>query len=364
VSQEQSDRGFMEQALRLARRGLYSCHPNPRVGCLIVKDGQVIGRGWHEKTGEAHAEILALAEAGEQARGATAYVSLEPCSHHGQTGPCSDALVTAGITRVFAAMVDPYKKVTGQGLERLRQAGVEVHSGLLENAARRLNRGFISRCERGRPWVRIKMAISLDGRTALESGESKWITGSAAREDVHHWRARASAILTGIGTIIADDPSLTARLPGVDASPLRIIADSRWQTPATAHIFDSPGQILVAGLEANPVPAALANSGASLLALPGDGPGIDLAALLIDLGKREINELHTECGASLAGSLFQQGLADELLIYMAPKLMGNNARGMFALEGIADMTRVANLQWREISQLGDDLRLIAEPCGE
>lgn len=354
----------MQQALKLARRGLYSCHPNPRVGCVLVKDGQVVGRGWHKKTGGAHAEAMALEEAGELARGATAYVTLEPCNHHGRTPPCSDALVEAGLKRVVAALRDPYKDHAGQGLARLRKAGIEVQTGVMADAARHLNRGFISRCERGRPWVRIKMAVSLDGRTALENGESRWITGTAAREDVHRWRARASAILTGSGTLLADNPSLTVRLPKLDVSPLRIIADSHWQTPPGAHIFDLPGEILVAGLASSPVPEALASSRAGLLKLPGDDRGVDLQALLSELGKRGVNELHTECGAALAGALLQQRLADELLVYMAPKILGSSARGMFALGDIVDMARVKKLHWVDISQIGEDLRLIAEPVWE
>lgn len=350
----------MEQALKLARRGLYSCHPNPRVGCVIVEDGRLVGQGWHQRTGEAHAEIMALQEAGDKARGATAFVTLEPCGHYGRTPPCTEALVKAGIKRVVAAMIDPSDEVSGKGLERLRRAGIEVVTGVMEDDARHLNRGFISRCERGRPWLRIKMAVSLDGGTALNSGASKWITGKSAREDVQKWRARASAILTGIGTLLADNPSLAARVPDVDAQPLRIIADSHWQTPPDAHIFDSPGEILVAGLASIPVPEALVSSRAGLLKLPGGGGGVDLQALLGELGKRGVNELHTECGAHLAGALVQQRLVDELLIYMAPKLMGSSARGMFLLGEIADMSQLAKLHWQDVRQIGDDLRIIVE----
>jgi len=351
----------MEQALTLARRGLYSAHPNPRVGCVIVKDGQVIGEGWHERTGGPHAELGALLEAGENTMGATAYVTLEPCGHHGRTPPCSVALINAGISRVVAAMIDPADEVSGKGLEHLREAGIEVVEGVMEDAARRLNLGFISRCERGRPWVRLKMAVSLDGRTALDNGESEWITGPEARVDVHEWRARASAILTGSGTALADNPSLTARLPGVDARPLRVIADSHWQTPPGAHIFDSPGEILIAGLQSEPVPDELVNSAAQLLKLPGAAGGIDLAMLLAELGKRGVNELHTECGAKLAGALLDEKLVDELLIYMAPKLMGDSARGMFVLKEIVEMSGIHMFDWTEVLQVGDDLRLILQP---
>jgi diaminohydroxyphosphoribosylaminopyrimidine deaminase/5-amino-6-(5-phosphoribosylamino)uracil reductase len=364
VNQQQTDHRFMDQALQLARRGLYSAHPNPRVGCVIVSDDRVAGQGWHEKTGQAHAEVMALAEAGELAGGATAYVTLEPCSHHGRTAPCADALIDAGIARVVTAMVDPYEEVSGRGLERLQEAGIEVETGIMEDAARWLNRGFICRCERGRPWVRVKMAVSLDGRTALANGDSQWITAPAAREDVQHWRARASGILTGRGTVTADNPSLTVRLPGVDASPLRIIVDSHWQTPVNAHIFSTPGEILVAGLESAVVPEDLAASGATLLALPAGNNGVDLTALMNELGKRQLNELHSECGPGLAGALIEQGLVDEMLIYVAPKLMGSDAQGMFAIAGIAQMSAVKKLDFRDIRQVGDDLRIIAEPCRE
>ena len=364
------DHRWMARALQLAEQGLYTTNPNPRVGCVIVKDGELIGEGAHLKAGEPHAEVHALRMAGEQARGATAYVTLEPCSHHGKTPPCAEALVKAGVGRVVAAMQDPNPLVAGRGLARLQDVGIDTGHGLLESQARALNPGFISRMERGRPYVRLKLASSLDGRTAMQSGESQWITGAAARSDVQRLRARSSAVLTGVDTVLMDNASLTVRaaqlgLPDAEAEraaerqPLRVVLDSQLRLPASTAMLSLPGSTLVATaqLDNQPSAIALSASGAQVLSLPGADGRVDLSALLSWLAQHaQCNELLIECGATLAGSVLSEGLVDELVLYMAPTLLGSSARPLFELP-LDEMAQQYRLQLTDRRQLGDDLRL-------
>lgn len=360
-----TDHAYMAEALRLAERGLYTTDPNPCVGCVIVKDGEVVGRGFHRKAGEPHSEVLALHEAGAQARGATVYVTLEPCVHFGRTGPCADALIEAGVARVIVAMQDPNPLVAGKGFAKLQAAGIETASGLLEEQARALNPGFISRMTRSRPWVRSKIAVSLDGRTALANGESKWISGEAAREDVQHWRGRSSMILTGIGTLLADDPALTMRLPGEWRQPRRVVADSSLRTPPTARILKQPGETHIATLVADAEhQTPLAKAGAKFLALPAKDGHVDLVALMRGLAEMECNEVLVEAGARLNGALLQAGLVDELLIYMAPHLLGDSARGMFHLPPFENMQQRVELNLTDVRMVGSDLRILARPINK
>lgn len=351
----------MASAIRYARRGLHTTHPNPNVGCVIVKDGTVVGEGWHHKAGEAHAEINALRRAGADAEGATAYVTLEPCSHHGKTPPCADALIAAGIKKVYVAMQDPNPKVAGEGIQKLRDAGIDVEVGLLESRARTLNPGFIKRMEKGLPYVRIKMAMSVDGRTAMASGESQWITGEAAREDVQYLRARSSAILTGIGTILSDDPSLNVRLQtthGEVRQPVRVILDSKGQLPANAKTLSLHGKVMV--YTANPS-AIQAHDNLDIIEAPLKGEHLDLHYVLQSLAQHEINEVHVEAGAVLCGALLNAGLVDEVVVYMAPHLMGNDARGLFELPEIQQMSQRVALKIEDIRAVGDDWRITALP---
>jgi len=347
----------MAEALRLARKGLYTTDPNPRVGCVIADGARVSGRGWHQQAGGPHAEIAALLDANHSVRGQTAYVTLEPCSHHGRTPPCVGALLEAGIARVVVAVPDPNPAVAGEGLGRLRESGVEVRTGLMANEAEALNCGFLTRMRKGRPWVRVKSAVSLDGRTALRSGESQWISGEASRRDVQHWRARSSAILTGIGTVLADDPSLLARVEGPVSQPLRVVADSRWRTPPTSRLLEDPAQTLVAGDRELPVPAALKSAGAACLAVTVGAGGVDLAELLAELAQRQINEVQVEAGARLCGSLLAAGLVDEILIYQAPLLLGDGGPGPFAMGPLESMAERTHLKVLETTHFGDDLRI-------
>jgi diaminohydroxyphosphoribosylaminopyrimidine deaminase/5-amino-6-(5-phosphoribosylamino)uracil reductase len=351
----------MARALQLAARGLHSTQPNPRVGCVLARDGQVLAEGWHQQAGAAHAEAAALQALGGQATGATAYVTLEPCSHHGRTPPCAGALVAAGVAEVVVAMGDPNPQVNGQGLEVLQAAGIKVRSGLLEAAARELNPGFIMRMEQGRPWVRVKIAQSLDGRIALGSGESQWITGRAARADVQQWRGRASAVMTGIGTLLADDPSLNLRLPGALQQPVRVVVDSHWRTPTSARTLGLPGQVIIAGLESSPVPAGLQASSARLLALPGEHGRVSLPALLKALAGQEVNELQVEAGGTLCAALLEARCVDELLIYQAACLLGSGGLASFALPAVAAMDRRPAFTLLEQRSVGADLRMRLRP---
>jgi diaminohydroxyphosphoribosylaminopyrimidine deaminase / 5-amino-6-(5-phosphoribosylamino)uracil reductase len=365
----ETDIRHMARALQLAHRGLYTTDPNPRVGCVIVRDGRVAGEGFHVRAGEPHAEILALRSAGDAVRGATVYVTLEPCAHHGRTPPCADALIAAEVGRVVAAMTDPNPRVAGQGLARVAGAGIETSAGLLEREARALNPGFVSRMERGRPFVRIKLAMSLDGRTAMASGESRWITGEAARHDVQRWRARAGAVLTGIGTVRADDPGLDVRVPaqalGIDGEvrqPLRVVLDSRLGCPPDARLFSAGGPVLILTGEmdsARYVP--LQARGAEVLPVTLTGQHVDLHAVMAVLAAREVNELHVEAGPQLCGALMREGLVDELVIYMAPHLMGNAARGLLDLN-LERMDERMGLEIEDIRAVGRDWRITARPC--
>ena len=347
----------MAEALRLAALGLWTTDPNPRVGCVLVRDGEVVGRGWHRRAGEPHAEALALTEAGERARGATAFVTLEPCSHHGRTPPCADALIAAKVAEVVVATEDPHSRVAGSGLKRLHAAGIRVRSGLMAEAARELNIGFVSRHERGRPWVRVKLACSLDGRTAGPDGLSQWITSEPARLDGQRWRARASAVMTGIGTVLADNPSLNVRLGGAERQPLRIVLDSQARLQRTARLLALPGAVKVASLRAAPWQA----DGVEWRQLPAGADGrVDLAALMGWLAELEINELHVEAGPILAGALMQGGWVDELLLYQAPVLLGDGAP-LLSLPGMEKFEQRHHLDWIEQRRIGPDQRVLLRP---
>ena len=357
-----ADHAFMARALRLARRGLNTATPNPRVGCVIVRDGHVVGEGWHEKAGLPHAEAGALAAivgAGDTPIGATAYVTLEPCSHFGRTPPCADALIAAGVARAVVAMRDPNPLVAGQGLAKLAAAGIEVASGLMEADATELNIGFVSRMTRGRPWLRLKVAASLDGKTALNNGVSQWITGPAARRDAHAWRARSCAVLTGIGTVRDDNPRLTVREVPTTRQPLRVVIDSRLETPQDAAILEGGNVLIAAAQDDAGRAAALRARGAEIVILPNDGGKVELADLLRELGRRGINEILAEAGTRLNGSLLREGCVDELLIYQAPLLMGDSARGMFGLAELTDLGGATRLSIIERRSLGADLRIRA-----
>ena len=368
-----ADFDFMAQVFRLAERGLYTTMPNPRVGCLLVKDGQVLAGGWHERAGDAHAEVNALRAAGDNARGSTAYVSLEPCSHQGRTGPCSQALVDAGVRRVVYAMEDPNPLVSGRGIELLRNAGIQVDGPVLEDDARALNPGFIRRMERKLPYVRCKMAMSIDGRTAMGSGESKWITGPKARADVQRLRARCCAIISGVGSILQDNASLTVRvdelgLPDAEAAaarqPLRVILDSQLRIPRNALMFKQSTPILLVH-NGQVSEAQLQNWPAfvELIALPAKDGRIDLQALLRELANRQCNEVLVEAGATLSGSFLRRGLLDEIVIYMAPKLLGSNALPLFNLP-LETMSSALSLKIKDIRALGRDWRITAIPDTE
>ncbi|MEY4710817.1 MAG: hypothetical protein RIS88_267 [Pseudomonadota bacterium] len=354
-------------ALELARRSLYLSSPNPHVGCVITSaDGRVLGQGYTQAAGSAHAEVMALRDAqalGHDVRGATAWVTLEPCAHTGRTGPCCDALVAAGIGRVVASLLDPNPKVAGQGLARLSAAGVSVETGPGAAESRELNLGFFSRMVRGTPWVRLKVAASLDGTTALDNGQSQWITSELARTDGHAWRARACAVLTGIGTVLEDDPLLDVRLVETPRQPVVVVVDSRLELPATARLFQPRRAVWVYTAVHDALKrSALEARGATVIPLPGAGGKVDLAAMLRDLGRREINELHVEAGHKLNGSLVREGLADEFLVYLAPTLLGSG-RGMAAFGPVADLAQGVRLEFASSEAVGPDLRVVARVAG-
>ena len=369
VSTEQSvlDAHYMTRAIELARKGLYTTHPNPRVGCVIVRDGQIVGEGWHVRTGEPHAEVHALRAAGERARGATAYVTLEPCSHHGHTPPCAEGLINAGVARVVAAMQDPNPEVAGRGLKRLADAGIDVCSGVLEADARALNPGFLKRMEHGLPFVRVKMAMSLDGRTAMASGESQWITGPAARSAVQRLRAQASVVLTGADTVLADGARLTVRGDelGLDAEqtalalsrpPLRVLVDGRLRVPLDAPFFKA-GPALVATCVP---PAEQYRTGPECLVIHGTNGQVDLRQLLVALAARGVNEVLVEAGPSLAGAFAEQDLVDEYQIFFAAKFLGSTARPLLELP-LTRMSEATELKIIEMRAVGDDWRVTAIP---
>ncbi|MEO1767194.1 bifunctional diaminohydroxyphosphoribosylaminopyrimidine deaminase/5-amino-6-(5-phosphoribosylamino)uracil reductase RibD [Thiobacter aerophilum] len=354
-----ADHEFMTRALRLAQRGLYTTTPNPRVGCVVVHQGVVVGEGFHERAGDAHAETRALAQAGSRAQGATVYVTLEPCAHHGRTPPCADALVSAGVARVVVAMEDPNPLVAGRGLARLRAAGIQVDTGLLATEARELNIGFVARMSRGRPWVRVKSAASLDGRTALANGVSQWITGEAARRDVQHWRARACAILTGSGTVLADDPRLDVREIATPRQPRRIVVDSYLSIPVTARIFKQGETVVVTASDDTGALNALREAGVTVVEMGRPGGQVDLVRLMAWLAEQGVNELMVEAGATLNGALLEAGLIDELLLYLAPCLLGSTARGLFVLPEFTTMAQRITLDIRDVRAVGRDWRVLA-----
>ncbi len=367
------DRDAMARALELAARALETTQPNPRVGCVIARDGRIVGEGWHARAGEAHAEVMALRAAGSVAAGATAYVTLEPCAHHGRTPPCVDALLQAQVARVVFAVADPNPRVNGLGARRLREQGVQVESGLLAPEAQALNEGFFKRMRAGRPWVRVKVAMSLDGRTALANGESRWITGAAAREDVQHWRARSSAILTGVGTVLADDPRLDVRLSEPPSGPrpplLRVVLDSRLRTPVDARLFALPGEVML--VSARPPPEletahalrlASLSQRATVVTLQPDPCGrVSLPKTLDLMGGREINELWVEAGPRLAGALLAERLVDELILYVAPKLLGPQARPLAELPELTRLQDAPGFVMMEARPIGEDLRVRLRP---
>lgn len=360
------DSACMAQALRLAERGRYTAHPNPVVGCVLVRDGRVVGEGWHEQAGEAHAEVNALRAAGGAARGATAYVTLEPCSHHGRTPPCAGALIEAGIAEAVVAMEDPYPAVGGQGLAALRAAGIRVRVGLMQAQAARQLEGFIRRVTAGRPFVRVKIAAGLDGGISMANGESQWISGPESRADVQRLRARSGAVLTGIGTVLADDPSLTVRDSGSDtrgAQPIRCVLDYRLRMPAAARMLSLPGRTLVyCGKRARA--GGLAGSAAEPVRVPAGPGGVSLDAVLEDLGRRDVNEVLVEAGPRLAGGFLQSGLVDELVVYLAPRIMGSETLRMFATPGWTSLAQRAELQLTDVRRVGRDLRITARPGSE
>ncbi|CAH1386178.1 bifunctional diaminohydroxyphosphoribosylaminopyrimidine deaminase/5-amino-6-(5-phosphoribosylamino)uracil reductase RibD [Candidatus Nitrotoga sp. M5] len=360
------DNSWMASALRLAERGLYTTSPNPRVGCVLVRDNKIVGEGWHQNAGEPHAEVHALRAAGEAARGATVYVTLEPCSHQGKTPPCADALVGAGVTRVVVAMQDPNPQVAGKGMEKLRAAGIEVECGLMEVSARELNIGFSSRMTRGIPWIRSKIAMSLDGRTALNNGMSQWITGAAARQDVQHWRGRSCAVLTGIGTVLADDPQLNVRELDLAIheikfvrQPLRAVLDSQLQLPLTARILCGGNVVVYTAAQDFQKIVELEKLGVRVAVLPDECGRVDLIAMLRDLAVNGCNEVLVEAGSILNGALLQAGLVDELVLYIAPQLLGDVARGMAQLGEFTMLDQRVELEWQDVRNVGKDMRIVA-----
>ncbi|MGH8494982.1 MAG: bifunctional diaminohydroxyphosphoribosylaminopyrimidine deaminase/5-amino-6-(5-phosphoribosylamino)uracil reductase RibD [Gammaproteobacteria bacterium] len=358
------DHEHMARALQLAERGRYSADPNPAVGCVIAHGAEVVGEGWHERAGEPHAEANALAVAGERAAGATAYVTLEPCNHFGRTPPCADALIAARLRRVVVAACDPHVRENGTGCDALRRAGIDVEEGLLGRSAETLNRGFLSRHRRGRPFVVSKLAASLDGRTALANGASRWITGTAAREDVHRLRAQSSAILTGIGTVLADDPSLTVRLPQTEGAwrqPRRVVLDSELRMPEGAAMLAASGETLIF-TASDSLPAHLERAGIVLERMPGDGERLDLAAVLARLAELEVNDLFVEAGPRLNGSLLEAGLVDEWVLYFAPHLLGDQAKGMFSLPAIDSMASRFQVDIVDVRPVGADWRFTLRPA--
>ena len=365
------DRQRLQEALQLAESSFGLTEPNPRVGCVIgLEDGRVLGRGATQQAGGAHAEVMALRDAqaqGHRTQGATAWVTLEPCAHHGRTPPCCDAIIAAGLSRVVVALADPFPQVNGAGIARLRTAGItvvmadSVTDGDLRAAARDVNIGFLSRVQRGMPWVRMKIAASMDGVTALADGQSQWITGEAARRDGHAWRRRASAVMTGVGTVLADDPQLNVRWVPTAAQPLRVVVDSTWRLPPSARLLRGPGALVVGALDPQLAPLALAASGATLLHAPAADGRVDLADMLRQLALQGVNELHVESGAVLNGALLRAGLVDELLFYMAPRLVGPG-RPMAGWPALQTLDEALDFRIMDVQQLGDDLRIRALPC--
>jgi diaminohydroxyphosphoribosylaminopyrimidine deaminase/5-amino-6-(5-phosphoribosylamino)uracil reductase len=364
---DSQDQAFMAQAIRLADRGRFSTSPNPRVGCLLVRQEHVVGQGWHTKAGEPHAEIVALMDAGERASGSTCYVSLEPCCHHGRTPPCTQALIQSGVARLIAAMEDPNPKVAGAGLRELKSAGIRAYSGLLGAQAAALNAGFVTRMRSGRPYIRIKLGASLDGRTAMASGQSQWITSKLARADVQKLRAQSCAILTGVNTVLSDDPLLTVRDERFDTGgrqPLRVVVDTAVRMPVAARMLRAPGDtlILTASTDTKRI-RELEVAGAELMD-PGERDGqVAVRGILTALARLEINELLVEAGPNLSGSLIKEGFFDELILYVAPKLLGERARGLVELAGVAELAQAPLLSYKDVRRVGSDLRITLIPTG-
>ena len=353
------DHAYMSQALQLAEKGLYSTSPNPRVGCVIVRDGKIAGSGWHVQTGQPHAEINALSIAGGSAQGATVYLTLEPCSHYGRTHPCAEALVRAKVAKAIIAMPDPNPLVAGKGISLLEQSGIKVLVGLMEERAKDLNVGFVSRMTNNRPWVRMKIAASLDGKTALNNGVSQWITGEAARHDGHRFRARSCAVLTGIGTVLEDDPQLSVRFIETSRQPLRIIIDSQLKIPTTAKVLRGEGELIFTTTDNKERISALKEAGARPIILPSEKGKIDLAGLMQILADFEINELLVEAGNRLSSAFIREGLVDELIIYLAPHLIGNRAMGMLQLPELTDLSEKYNLKIKDLRMVGEDIRIMS-----
>jgi len=356
------DRQYLARALELAARAIATTDPNPRVGCVLARGDRIVAEGWHERAGEPHAEIMALRAAKEDVRGATAYINLEPCSHHGRTPPCADALIAAGVERVVCSMVDPNPLVMGAGIARLRAAGIAVDMGPSDEGAIDLNCGFVQRMKSGRPFVRLKLAASLDGRTALSTGESRWISGEDSRADVQQWRARSSVVLTGVGTVVHDNPRLDVRIGDQPRQPLRVILDAELRTPADARVLDVPGQALIfTATPDGPGRTRLENKGVHIETVPRTGCGLDLLAVLQRLAQQQANEVWVEAGARLAGAFVHAGLVDELVLYVAPHVLGSTARGMFDLPEPASLAARHGFEFRDVRRIGEDVRLVARP---
>ncbi len=368
---DKQDEMYMARALKLAQRGRYTTHPNPNVGCVIVKEGEIVGKGFHFRAGEPHAEVHALRMAGERARGATAYVTLEPCSHHGRTPPCCEALINAGVARVVAAMQDPNPQVAGRGLYRLAQEGIEVSHGLMMSEAERLNRGFLKRMRTGFPYIQLKLGASLDGRTAMANGESQWITSPEARRDVQRLRAESHAILTSSATVLADDPALTVRWDELGADtqaryamadlrqPVRIVVDSQNRVTPAHRLVQLPGETWFARTRAD---ERQWPDGVRHILVPEHNGHLDLVSMMMLLGRQQINSIWVEAGAQMAGALLQAGLVDELIVYLAPKLLGSEARGLCVLPGLESLAAAPQLKFTEIRQVGPDLCLHLIPA--
>ena len=352
------DHFFMARALKLAEKGINTTHPNPRVGCVITQNGVVVGEGYHQVTDEPHAEVHALRQAGKYARGATLYVNLEPCCHHGRTPPCTDAIIKAGLARVVIAIEDRSPLVNRKGISALRNAGIEVHTGVNQKWATRLNRGFINRVTRGVPWVTLKIAASLDGRTAMANGESQWITSEEARQDAHRLRASSSAIITGIGTVLRDDPQMTARTDDVSRQPLRVILDRRLSTPEKSRILESEGDVLIMTSPEHVAEGEIyRQKNVEVIGCPLRHGSLDLTAAMRELGSREINSLMLEAGSRLCGSMLAARLVDEMVIYLAPNLLGADARGMFEIPGLESIQDKHCFHFSDVRQVGRDLKL-------
>ena len=349
---------YMARALQLARKGIYSTHPNPAVGCLIVNDGKIVGKSWHEEAGQAHAEVIALKQADSSAKGATMYVTLEPCSHLGKTPPCVKSIIKSGISRVVIATEDPNPLVNRSGISELQRAGIDITLGVGQVQAKQINRGFLKRISTGIPWVTLKIASSLDGKTAMADGESQWITSEPARRDAHKFRAAASGILTGAGTVLRDNPNMNARLDGTDRQPLRIILDTNLSTPPDARILHAPGKVLiVTTIGEDGAIEGYQNDSVEIMQCPALGGRINLPELMLELGRREMNTILLEAGSRLSGSMIEQGLVDEIVVYMAPDLLGSDARGMFDIPGLDKIADKMKLVYKDVTMVGRDLRL-------